>query len=109
MVEMTKRDYNQLMKWFNDPTQSLENRGDNSSDYFKFMCQLYDLTGQYNCCLISTDGCSDLYEIIKYYAQTKGIYAEDYADDVEYDLQCELGEDDDLCHEIICEYVRCNY
>jgi hypothetical protein len=110
MVEMTKRDYNQLMKWFNDPTQSLENHGKDSSDYFKFMCELYDLTGEYNCCLISTDGCSDIYEIIKFYGKMKGLNPDDLDDDQENGLQEELFDmDDDKCLEIIKKYVEENY
>ena len=116
MVEMTKRDYKQLMKWFDDPNQSLEKHGSDNSDYFNFMCELYDLTGLCNCCLISTDGCSDYSEIVRYYSvfykdrdleevsEFEWIYSDEY--DEYYN---ELINDDELCSKVIKEYVRDTY
>ena len=119
MVEMTKRDYNQLMKWYNDPTISLEKHGDsvNNSDYFNFMCELYDLTGQCNCCLISTDGCSDYSEIIRYYSvfykdrdiEEVGEYEWVFSDEFNDLYEEFINMDDDKCLEIIKEYVRDTY
>ena len=115
---MTKRDYNQLLKWDKDPTQRLENYGEGrNSDYFEFMCQLYDLTGQFNCCLISTDGCSDYPEIIRYYSiNYKGgdpvkVNEYDWIFSDEYDELWEefCGMDDDKCLEIVKKYVQDNY
>jgi hypothetical protein len=37
-VELTREQYEQLLKWDKDDTQSLE---DNSSDYYNFMYDLY--------------------------------------------------------------------
>lgn len=109
VVEMSKKDYNQLLKWDSDPSQKLENYGTGNSDYFEFMCQLYDLTGEYDCCLISTDGCSDFYEMIKYYGQMKGIDPEDF-EDYEDELQEEFcSMDDKECREIIKKYVQETY
>jgi hypothetical protein len=118
-VEMTKRDYNQLMKWFNDPTQSLENYSSNNSDYFNFMCELYDLTGcpeNQGMILISTDGCSDYTEIVRYYSVFyKNRDLEDVSDfewvfSDEYDEYYEeLTSDDGLCEKVIKEYVQDTY
>lgn len=118
-VEMFKKDYDRLLKWGNDPDQKLENFGDKSSDYFKWMCELYDLIGcvdQQYMILISTDGCSDYTEIVRYYSvfyKNKDI--EDVSDyewvfSDEYDEYYEeLTGDDELCEKVIKEYVRDTY
>jgi hypothetical protein len=109
VVEMAKSGYEQLLKWDNDPDQKLENYGNESSDYFKWMCELYELVGRYDCELISTDGCSDFYEIIKFYGQVKGIEPEDF-EDCEDDLTEEFCNlDDHLRLDIIRQYVQYNY
>lgn len=118
-VEMFKKDYDRLLKWDNDPDQKLENYGDKSSDYFKWMCKLYDLTGCVDrpyIILISTDGCSDYTEIVRYYSvfyKNKDI--EDVSDHEwifsdEYDEYYEeLVNDDELCEKVIKEYVQETY
>jgi hypothetical protein len=118
-VEMFQKDYDRLLKWDNDPDQKLENYGDKSSDYFNWMCELFDLIGcvdQQYMILISTDGCSDYTEIVKYYSvfyKNKDI--EDVSDyewvfSDEYDEYYEeLTSDDDLCEKVIKEYVRDTY
>ena len=109
VVEMTKSGYEQLLKWDNDPDQKLENYGNESSVYFKWMCELYELVGRYDCELISTDGCSDFYEIIKFYGQVKGIEPEDF-EDYEDDLTEEFCElDDNIRLDIIRQYVQNTY
>ena len=107
-VEMTQEEYDQFMKWYNED-QSLENYGDRSSDLFKKMVEFYDQTG-YNdpTVLISTDGCSDFYDILKYYGQMKGIDPEDF-DDLEDDLQMELCEDDELYKKVLRQYINDTY
>ncbi len=109
-VDMTKKEYEQLLSWMSDPTQSLEDYGDNSSDFYKFMCSIYDRSGCVDCedVICSTDGCSDFYEIIKFYGMMKGIDPEDF-EDFEDELQEELCSDDDLCHRVVLEYVKRNY
>ena len=118
-VEMFQKDYDRLLKWDNDPNQKLENFGDKSSDYFKWMCELYDLIGcvdqQYRI-LISTDGCSDYTEIVRYYSVFyKNKDMEDVSDyewvfSDEYDEYYEeLTGDDELCEKVIKEYVRDTY
>ena len=118
-VEMSKKDYNQLLKWDKDENHTLENYGDESSDYFKFMCELYDLTGEVQnqgCILISTDGCSDYYEIVRYYSvfyknkEVEEVSDHDwlYTDEYE-DYYEELTSDEDLCTKVIKEYVRDTY
>lgn len=105
VVEMSKKDYEQLLKW-NSEENCLENLGEESSDYFKWMCDLYDLISEYDCDLISTDGCSDLYGIVKFYGRLKGISSEDF-EDYEDDLQEEFCNlDDDLRLDIIKRFVH---
>jgi hypothetical protein len=70
------------------------------------MCQLYDLVGMCDCDLISTDGCSDFYEIIKFYGQVKGIEPEDF-EDYEDELTEEFCElEDPLRLTLIRQYVN---
>lgn len=108
VVEMTKEDYEQLLKW-NSEENCLENLGVDSSDYFKWMCDLYDLICEYDCDLISTDGCSDFYEILKFYGRLKGIDLTDF-ETYEEDLQEEFCNlDDDLRLDIIKRYVHDMY
>ena len=65
-VKLTKKQYEQLLTWYNDNTQSLEDYGDESSDYYKFMYDLYD--DKYKTeTIIWTDGCSDLYDIVRFF------------------------------------------
>ena len=105
MVEMSKKDYEQLLKW-NSEENSPENFGEESSDYFKWMCDLYDLISEYDCDLISTDGCSDLYNIFKFYGRLQGIDPKDF-ETYEEDIQEEFCNlDDDLRLDIIKRYVH---
>ena len=116
---MTKKDYNQLMKWFNDPNQSLEKHSSNNSDYFNFMCELYDQTGcvdNQDMILISTDGCSDYTEIVRYYSvfyknkDIEDVSEYEWVFSDEYDeYYNELTNDDELCEKVIKEYVRDTY
>lgn len=109
IVDMTKRDYEQLLKWNSEENKVLENYGDESSDYFKWMCELYELIGEYDCELISTDGCSDFYDILKFYGRLKGISSEDF-EDYEDDLQDEFCElEDTLRLDLIKQYVHDMY
>lgn len=115
-VEMTEKEYTQLMKWNNDPSQELD---DSSSDYFKWMCKLYELVSRSNnrhMILIDTDGSSDYPEIVKYYTihyknkdiktvnKQDWVYSNDYDDYYE-----ELFSDDDLSEKVIKEYVLDTY
>jgi hypothetical protein len=105
-VEMTKKEYEQLLSWNEDPEQKLENFGDErNSDYFKFLQELYDNQEEV---IRSTDGCSDFYEIVQFYGQMKGIDPEDF-EDYEDELQEELCTNDSLRHEVVVEYVKRNY
>jgi hypothetical protein len=118
-VKMTKKDYNQLLKWNNDPNQKLENYGDKSSDYFKWLCDLYDQIGcvdNQDMILISTDGCSDYSEIVRYYSvfyknkDIEDVSEYDWVFSDEYDEYYEeLTSDDELCEKVIKEYVRDTY
>lgn len=119
VVDMTKEQYEQLLKWDKDPDQKLENYGNKSSDYFNWMCELFDLTGcvdQQNMILMSTDGCSEYSNIVRYY----GIVVKGLTNDVvdtydwvfsdEYDEYYEeLMNDDDLFERMCKEYIKYNF
>ena len=105
VVEMSKKQYEQLLEWMKDENQTLENYGDESSDFFKFMCEVYDQM-TYDDYLVYTDGCSDFYEIIQFYGQVKGIEPEDF-EDYEDDLTEEFCNlDDPLRLTLIRQYVN---
>ena len=114
-VKLTKKQYEQLLNWYNDNTQSLEDYGEESSDYYKFMYDLYDDKYETET-IIFTDGCLDFCEIIRYYSVH---YKNKEVDEVsEYDWLFtdeyeeyyeELVNDEDLCEKVIKEYVRDTY
>ena len=109
-VDMTKKEYEQLLSWIEDPTQTLENHGDESSDLFKFMCDIYDRVGcvDYEDDIIySTDGCSDIFELPHFYGKMSH---QDTSDQDVYDRLMErLCEDEDLRKVVLKEYIRCTY
>jgi hypothetical protein len=109
-VEMTKKEYEQVLSWMNDNNQSLENYGDKSSDLFRFMEDIYDRVGcvGYNDDIIrSTDGCSDICELPHFYGQMS--HQDTSNDDVYDEIMDKLQEDDNLRRMVIKEYIRCNY
>lgn len=109
-VNMTKKEYEQLQSWMEDDTQTLENYGDRSSDFFKFMEEIYDRTGCTSSredIICSTDGCSDLVELPHFYGQMSH---QDTSDDDVYDEIMErLQDDEELFKTVLKEYIRCNY
>lgn len=107
-VEMTKEQYNNFMRCYNED-QSLENYGDESSELFKIMVDIFDETGVVGdvSTIISTDGCSDNVDIIHYYGNQKGLDTDD--DDVYYDIEEELFNDDELYTKVLKDYIRDTY
>jgi hypothetical protein len=107
-VEMTEEQYDTLMKWIEEE-QSLENYGKESSDFFKFMVDLFDRTGVAGDTsrIISTDGCSDNADIVHYYGSQKGLDTKD--DDVYYELEEELFDNEDLYKKVLKEYINATY
>lgn len=109
-VNITKKEYEQLLRWDKDPDQKLENYGDSSSDFFNFMVDLYDIVGCVDdegniICL--TDGCSDIYELPHFYGLMSH---QDTSDEDVYDRIMErLCNDEDFCDMVVKEYIRCNY
>lgn len=108
-VVMTKKQYDQFMKWYTDG-QSLENYGSESSELFNFMVELFDQTGVVGSrsrVLVSTDGCSDNYEVVHYYGSSKGL--DTYDDDIFYEVQEELSDDEKLYEKVLKDYINHNY
>ena len=113
VVNLTKKQYEQLLEWDNDPNMSLE-----SGPYYDFMCEVYEQcdwsdTGNV---LLSTDGCSDFYEIVRYYSvfyknkDVEEVSEHEWLFTDEYDeFYEELTSDDELCEKVIKEYVRDTY
>ncbi len=113
VLNLTKDQYEQLLEWDNDPNMSLE-----SGPYYDFMCEVYEQcdwsdTGNV---LLSTDGCSDFYEIVRYYSvfyknkDIEEVSEHEWLFTDEYDeFYEELTSDDELCDKVIKEYVRDTY
>jgi hypothetical protein len=102
---MTKQEYEQFMSWINED-QSLEDHGDESSDLFKKMVEIFE-NSSWDDYLISTDGCSDNVELIHYYGSKKGLDTED--DDIYYEVQEELFSDENLYEQELKDYIKNNY
>jgi hypothetical protein len=110
---MTKKQYEQLLEWDNDPNVSLE-----SGPYYDFMCEVYeqcDWSDNRNV-LLSTDGCSEYQDIVRYYGMVvKGkdsdevneydwVFTDEYDDYYE-----ELMNDNDLFERMCKDYIRDNF
>lgn len=106
-VKMTKSQYDTFMKWIEED-QSLENYGSKSSDLFNFMVNLFDGTGGVEVeTIISTDGCTDNIDVVHYYGKTIGKDTSD--DEVFYDLQELLYDDEDLYTKTLKDYINDTY
>ena len=113
VVNITKKQYEQLLEWDNDPKMSLE-----SGPYYDFMCEVYEQcdwsdTGNV---LLCTDGCSDFYEIVRYYSvfyknkDIEEVSEHEWLFTDEYDeFYEELNDDEDLWNKVTKEYVQDTY
>ena len=109
-VEMKKSQFKKLLQWVEE-IGSCDGSEDDTS-FYDFMCDLYEGSEGFSEVvenLVSTDGCSDCFELVRFYCQMKGLEPEDVDDDVEYELQCELCEDNELFQKVVKEYVRTTY
>ena len=107
-VEMTEEQYDAFMKWYEED-QSLENYGAKSSELFKFMVDIFDEAETVSSVntIISTDGCTDNIDIVHYYGEVNGLDTED--DEVYYEVQEELFNDEDLYKRTLKDYIDANY
>jgi hypothetical protein len=107
-VDMDNNMYKMFMKWYEEDSGP-QNYGDRSSDLFKFMVNLYDESGVVGntSVLYCTDGCSDSVDVVHFYGQSKGLDTGD--DDVYYDLQEELFNDEDLYQKVLKKYIKKYY
>ena len=107
-VEMTTEEYKQFNSWVDDDSQSLENYGDKSSDLFKKMYNYYDKLGEpgYEV-ILSTDGCTDNVDLIHFYGTQNGLDTED--DEVYYEVQEELFNDEELYLKVLKDYINETY
>lgn len=114
-IDITKGQYNKLKTWVDEIGYIEDYEDDENRDFYEFMYKVYD--DEYTIeTIISTDGCSDVFEIVKYYGVTyKNIDCEDisdrdwlYSDEFE-DCQDELMNDEDLWRKVLREYVLDTY
>lgn len=104
-IEMTQEEYDQFKKWVEEDPNP-ENFGKSSSELFKFMVELFDSTGVMgdDSVIISTDGCTDNVDVIHFYGKQKGLDTTD--DDIYYDLEEELFNDEELYEKVLKEYIN---
>ena len=107
-VDMSKKEYDTFTKWVEEDSTPADN-GSESSDLYKYLVELFDKTGVAGntSVLISTDGCSDNVDIVHYYGKQKGLDTTD--DDVYYDLEEELFNDEELYEKVLKDYIRDTY
>jgi hypothetical protein len=100
-IDMPKSAYLDLCNWVEH-----ESEGDNSNKLRELLIDIYEdvyITKT----LFSTDGCSDNYELLLFYADKHGL---DYEDcDVAAEIQEKLYSDDELYMKTLKEYIRHNY
>jgi hypothetical protein len=114
-IDITRSQYNKLKKWVDEIGYIEDYEDDENRDFYEFMYKVYD--DEYTIeTIISTDGCSDVFEIVKYYGvMYKNVDLEDvsdidwyYSDECE-DYQDELTNDEDLWRKVLREYVLDTY
>ena len=112
-LNITKRQYEQLVKWvdkFGNCEGTKEDR-----HFYNFMCRVYDDEFTIET-IISTDGCSDVFEVVKYYGvMYKNVDCENisdvewlYSDEFE-EYQEELMNDEELWKKVLREYILDTY
>lgn len=113
VVEMTTKQYEQLLDWYNDPKMSLE-----EGPYYDFMCEVYEQSDWSNTgnILRGTDGYSEYPNIVRYYGvvvkgkDSKKVIKLDWIFTDEYeDLYEELMNDDDLFERMCKDYIKYNF
>ena len=72
----------------------------------EFMIELFDKAYDGNV-ILSTDGCSDWIEMIRYYATKLGFDPED--DDAFYEAEEKLQNSEELSEQILKEYIKYAY
>lgn len=110
-VKLPKKQYSQLLKW-EDEGQRLDNC---DSPYYQFMRDLHNCIYDTET-IICTNGCSDIYEVVRYYAvMYKNCSCEDVSEYCWYDTDeyeeyfDELTTNDELWTKIVKEYVSNTY
>lgn len=113
-IEITKSQYNQLVEWIDKFGGGCEGT-EEDEDFYNFMCRVYDDEFTVET-IISTDGCSDYPEIVRYYSvMYKNCDIDEVSDsdwvygDEFYEYDEELTDDDDLYNRVVKEYVQETY
>ena len=116
-VEMTKTRFKKLLKWV-EQFGSCEDT-EEVREFFEFMVDMYEEHGELSDVIetiICTDGCSDFYEIVRYYSvfyknkdieevgEHEWLFTDEYDEFYE-----ELTDNEDLWIKVTKEYVRDTY
>ncbi len=99
-VYMTKEQYKKLIEVYKNGSEE---------DVKDFMMQIYDEWEEdFEVeTIMSTDGCSDNFELIEFYCQSVGIEADDY--DAIDEAEQKLFNDEELYAKVLKEYIAMYY
>lgn len=98
-VVMTPKQYKELL--------ILSKNDTSQSKLVEFMIGIFDETDYKVETISCTDGCSDVWDVVKYYCEQNGDDPDD--DDVLYEAQEILFENDELFTKILKEYIEIFY
>ena len=101
-VEMSKSLYNKLLKW-NESSDRCDEK-----NLEELLIAIYQEEKDFEVeTLYYTDGCSDNFELIRFYCEMHGLDAED--DDVNEEVQNKLWNNDEVYKETLKKYIALNY
>lgn len=105
-IQMTKKQYERLCELVNAEAPSA-NYEDESAELKELLIRIFDEDEEF-CVetIFQTDGCSDYWEMLKYYCEENGLL---YDDDDEQEEAQERLQDDELFKKTIREYIKAYY
>ena len=106
VVDMGKADYDHLKELILNQEDTIED-----GELYNIMVNIYNdcrWTHYPNSnCLLSTDGCSDNVDVVKFYMEENGLDPED--DDLYYENEEELFDNNALYQEMLAKYIDTTY
>lgn len=98
-VIMSKKEYDKLCK--------LANSLHEEDELKEMLINIFDEREYEVETIFSTDGCTDVWEMLDYYCDKLGVDKND--EDAKYEVQKKLWNDDNLFEEILKEYINVYY
>lgn len=106
VINMTPDEYHWLRDLVDKTNDSSIESSEKDKELYDFMVELFDKAYDGNV-ILSTDGCSDWIEMIRYYAAKLGLDPED--DDAFYEAEEKLQNNEELSEQIMKEYIKYAY